>query len=271
MANIDDYLPGGASDPAGRVIDDEIVDASKQQQQRQRDPVTGQFVADSTPATDWEQRYKELEKFNSRQAQTLGQQRQMIDEFITNPTPAAPVVQEEVKPITLDDLYEHPDETVRRAVDSHPAIQEVRQLKEDIQKRDLNDQVTDFKSRHPDYQTISTDPAFRNWVDDNPMRQELFARGNQYDLSAADALFSLYKAETGITQIQDEQTQQQAIDAASLESSSNVMVMEPNKYSRSEYVDKLTRARQGDLEADTWVKRNAAGYREALASGNVRD
>ena len=61
------------------------------------------------------------------------------------------------------------------------------------------------------------------------------------------------------------------IDAASLEESSAQQITEAPKYSRSEDVDKLTRARQGDLAADNWVKRNAAGYRNALATGNVRD
>ena len=269
---VEDYLPGGKTDPAGGVIEDNITDADQQQEARERDPVTGQFVApDATPAIDWEERYKNLEKLNSQQAQYLGQYKQLVDDHITNPTPETQAAPEESKPITLDDLYEHPDETVRSAVDSHPAIQEIRDLKADLQKRDMADQVDRFKERHPDFQAIGTDPKFRTWVDENSMRQELFTRGNQYDLSAADALFSLYKAEQGITQIQEEQTQQQQIQAATLEESSQQMVTSQPQYSRSEYVDTLTRARQGDLQADLWIKRNAAGYREALGSGNVRD
>jgi len=269
---VEDYLPGGKQDPAGGVIDGNITDADSQQEARQRDPATGQFVTpDATPAIDWEERYKNLEKLNSQQAQYLGQYKQLVDDHISNPTPATEAAQEEAKLITLDDLYEHPDETVRSAVDSHPAIQEIRELKADLQKRDQADQISSFQERHPDFQEIGSDPKFRIWVDESPMRQELFNRGNQYDLSAADALFSLYKAEQGITQIKEDQTQQQQIQAATLEESSQQMVTTQPQYSRSEYVDTLTRARQGDLQADQWIKRNAAGYREALGSGNVRD
>ena len=131
--------------------------------------------------------------------------------------------------------------------------------------------MKDFQGRHPDFAEISHDPKFAQWVESEPMRMELYSRGNQYDLSAADALFSLYKAENNISQMTDEQAQAQAIAAVSLEDSSSVMVNEPPKYSRAEYVDTYQKAKQGDMEAERWVQRNAAGYRQALQSGNVRD
>jgi hypothetical protein len=261
-----DYLPGG--EKAGG-LDTEIADSQNQSQAREHDPNTGQFVA--TPETvDWEQRYKDLEVHNSKQAQNLGLYKNMVDEYITNPTPATPVVEEAV-PITVDDLYDNPDETIQRAVESHPAIREARELKEDMRKRDMEESLKGFEVRHPDYTTLATDPKFRNWVDEEPMRVELYGRANGYDLSAADALFSLYKAENNITQMNNEQLQAQQINAVSLEDSSSVMVTEPSKYSRTEYIDWYRRARQGDMEADRWVQRNAAAYREALGNGNVRD
>ena len=261
MANIDDYLPGGKLDPAGGTISDEITEAETKQQTRQ----------DDATSVNWEDRYKELEKHNSRQAQTLGQQRKMIDDYILDPTPATPVVEEELKDITLDDLYDNPAEALSRAVEAHPAIQEARQNNEDAQKRELQSSLDNFKTRHPDFEEIGADPKFRNWVDDDNMRQELYARGDKFDLSAADALFSLYKAESGMKQVTQEQEQAQAIAAVTLEDSSAIMVSDQPKYSRFEYVQTLTKAKQGNLDADAWIKANAAGYREALATGNVRD
>lgn len=258
MAKIEDYLPGGKKHAGG--LDDEISQAGEQQQAR----------ADATPDVDWEKRFHDLEKHNSRQAQDLGTYRKMVDEYITNPTPAT-VEEVAPQPITVDDLYDNPDEAVHRAVESHPAIREARQIKEQLEKQKLENSMSEFQQRHPDYVEIGGDPAFRNWIEEDSMRQELYQRGNSYDLSAADALFSLYKAENNLTQMTSEQKQQQEIAAANLEDSSSVMVNEAPKYSRSEYVDKLMRARQGDLDADRWVKRNAAGYRIALTSGNVRD
>jgi hypothetical protein len=269
MARYEDYV--NKSDG----LDSEITDAQQQQEERQRDPETGQFVA-STPAqqttTDWESRYKDLEKHNSYQAQTLGQQRKIIDDFILNPTSQSePVVKEPSVDITPEDFYDNPAEAVQKAVDAHPAIIEARTLVNDTKKRNLENAVQVFQNRHPDYQEISAASNFRDWVGQVPMRQELYARGNDYDLSAADALFSLYKAEKGLAQVTSQATQQQAIEAVELESSSAKVIQEPAKYSRSEYIKTLTRANQGDLEARDWIDSNAAGYRIALGSGNVRD
>jgi len=274
MAKIEDYLPGGANHPntGGDALTRDINQAQSEHQTRQeqpRDPNTGQFVADST-SDNWEQRYKELEKLNSRQAQTLGEQRKMIDEYIvgTSPTPQdQPEPQESYQPITVDDLYEDPNAALQRAVDAHPAIQEARKLTEHFQ-RDTRDREADaFRERHPDYQELGASPEFQNWVVEDPTRVNLYTRGNEYDFSAADALFRLYKAENGIAQVR----QQQSIEQAELVTSSGEMVPDQPKFSRGEYVAKLTRSKQGDLDAEEWVKRNAAGYRRALATGNVRD
>lgn len=261
MAKFEDYLPGGKNDPAGGAIEDEITDAQGQQQARQND---------ATPATDWEQRYKELEKLNSRQAQTLGEYRKTIDSFIANPTPApeANPPKEESGTFSLDDFYEDPNAAVLKAVESHPAIREARELKQKMIEQERQSAMDQFAQRHGDYNEIGASPEFQNWVADNPMRMELYQRADGYDFSAADALFSLYKAEKGITQM----THAQELTQAELvNSSGEVAPQEPPKYSRQEYINKLTRARQGDLEAEDWVKHNAAGYRMALASGNVRD
>jgi hypothetical protein len=273
MAKIEDYLPGGALDPnrGGDALDRNINDAKSQQAARQeqpRDPETGQYTA-STPI-DWETRYKELEKLNSRQAQTLGEQRKLIDEYIAggSPTPQSqPEPQESYQPITVDDLYEDPNAALQKAVDAHPAIKEARRLTEQYQKDARDREAEGFRQRHPDFQDIAQSPEFQNWVVEDPTRVSLYSRGNEYDFSAADALFRLYKAEKGIAQVR----QQESIDRAELVNSSGEMVQEPPRYSRMEYVEKLTRAKQGDLQAEDWVKRNAAGYRRALASGNVRD
>lgn len=261
MAKFEDYLPGGKENPSEGSIDSEINDAQQQQQARHDD---------STPATDWEQRYRELEKLNSRQAQTLGEYRKTIDEFIANPTPPnkAEGDGEDSTTFSLDDFYDHPDEAIRKIVDSHPAIREARQLKKDAQEQRRQSELEAFAKRHPDYTDIGQSPEFQNWVMESPTRVDLFQRGDQYDFSAADALFSLYKAEKGLHQV----SRQRDIEKAELVSSSGELApAEPPKYSRSEYINKLMRAKQGDLEAEDWVRANAAGYRKALERDNVRD
>jgi hypothetical protein len=195
----------------------------------------------------------------------------MIDQFTTNPTPNESVSAEESAPITVDDLYADPDEAVRRAVESHPAIQEARDATASMKQRELNDQMDQFNTRHPDFGDIKTTPEFSNWVADNPTRGDLYNRGNAYDLSAADALISLYKAEKGIAQITAQETSRVAIEAATLEDSTAEVVAAAPAFSRQEFVAKKTRAAQGDLEAEAWINANVANYRAALVNGQVRD
>ena len=257
MAKYEDYVKKVSQEDG---IENEINDAAVQQTARQDD---------ATPDVDWQKRYAELEKLNSRQAQTLGEYRKTIDEFIVSPTSsteANPSVDESAA-ITVDDLYDDPNAAIQRAVASHPAIQEANKLREQYDNEKREQAMSQFRERHQDFSEIASSPEFQNWVVENPTRSELFERGNQYDFSAADALFSLYKAEMGLSQ----QTRANDIAQAELVSSSGEIVHEPPKYSRSEYINKLMRAKQGDLDAESWVKTHAAKYREALGSGNVRD
>jgi len=264
MAKIADYLPA----PAGG-LEGEIKDASQQQQERLRDPTSGQFIVDpaSTPNVDWEKRYLELEQHNSRQAQTLGLYKQQIDTFITNPTPATPEPQVAPEPITMDALYEDPNAAIHQAVDQHPVVQEARALTQRYEADRLQRDADAFGVKHPDAMSIKETPEFQNWVVADATRMDLYTKGNQYDFHAADALFHMFKTEKGLANV----TTQQAVQQAELVSSSGELVQEPAVYSRQEYIQKLMRSKQGDLEAEAWVKANAANYRIALGNGNVRD
>ena len=51
-----------------------------------------------------------------------------------------------------------------------------------------------LRALHPDYEQILADQSFRRWVNDSPTRQELLVKANsQYDVAAADMLFSAWK------------------------------------------------------------------------------
>lgn len=263
MANIEDYLPGGEHDPNAQVdgIDKEI-DAADTDQQTRKDGAT---------SVDWKERYTNLEKLNSQQAQTVGEYRRVIDEYILNPTSTSEQEQEESKPITSDDLYADPDAAINRAVASHPAIKEAQEIKAQFEQQTREQAITDFRGSHPDYEEIKGTSEFASWVYDNPTRVALASAADKWDMNSADALFSLYKAEKGISKLQTEQQEAEAIQAASLEDTSAAMVATEAKYSRGEFIDKKMRANQGDQDAERWINRNVAAYRAALENGNVRD
>ena len=163
MAKYEDYLSTqeGAQAKVAEEggIAGEIVKADSEQQAR----------VDATPDVNWEERYKNLEKLNSQQAQALGTYRTMVDEYITkDPTPSESDSHVEDSPITSEDLYENPDEAVRRAVESHPAIKEARDIKAQLEAQQREADIASFGTRHPDYQEIAQSPEFATWVQGNP-------------------------------------------------------------------------------------------------------
>ncbi len=259
MARYEDYVKVNPPGPVG--IDDEINVADAGQQER---------LTNETPV-DWEERYKNLEQLNSRQAQTVGEYRNIIDNFITNPTPEPEASVAPPEPLTSDELYANPAEAIERAVEAHPAIQEAREVKALFVEQQREQAVARFTERHPDHEEIKASPEFANWVLDNPTRQALAQSAHKWDMNSADALFSLYKAEQGIAVMHSNAQEETAIRAATLEDSSAIMPSATVQFSRGEYVAKLTRAKQGDLEAEAWINRYRGAYREALESGNVRD
>ena len=274
MASYDEYKKKYSKEGSDD-LNAELNESTKQESTRPKDPNTGQFVSneDATPkTTNWEDRYKELEKLNSRQAQDLGNYRKMVDEYISvDPTPAKDAESVEDRPITADDLYDNPEEAVRRAVDSHPDIRAARRMKENMENELRSKELSEFQTRHPDFKDLAVTPEFQNWALDNQTRLSLAQQADRGDLTAADALFSLYKAEQGMTQVRAKQKQADDINQASLESPHGSEPPAPVTYSRSEMLEHKIRAKQGDPKAERYVNAHAAAYREALGSGNVRD
>ncbi len=263
MAKFEDYLPGGESDPTALEggIDDEIKSADDDQLKRD----------ENATSVDWEERYKNLEKLNSQQAQTVGEYRRVIDDYIINPTPASEAAQEDSGPITSEDLYENPDEAISKAIASHPAIKRAEQIEAQFEAQEKGRALDTFKESHPDYLEIKDTPEFASWVRDNSTRRALASSADQWDMNSADALFSLYKAEQGLSKATAEKQEADAIQAATLEDSSNVLITTEAKYSRGEFIDMKMKANQGDQEAERWINRNIAAYRVALQGGSVRD
>ncbi len=256
MAKYTDYVKEVQEET---VAQDEIQEAAQQQEERET----------STPEVDWEKRYADLEVAYSQQGQTMGDYRKLIDDYVSTPVQSQTV--EEIVPITSDDIYENPDEAVRRAVDSHPAILQAKQDKVDNDVQKATAIRAAFTVQHPESQATWQSSEFASWVTENPMRGDLAVRANEFDMTAADALFTLWEADQAAQATAEETQANQAVDAVGLESGTATFETAPDRYSRSEMLETRIRAKQGDREAERYVKANAAAYRIALGSGNVRD
>jgi hypothetical protein len=248
-------------------IEGEITQAAEQQEER-----------DSTPVEiDWEQRYKELEKLNSRQAQEVGQLRHetqqyrtAFDEYLLNddPTPAA---QEPTGPVTTDDLLEKPDEVINQAIENHPAIRQAKETAEATRRDAILRAKGQFEDRHPKYQETMSDPRFAEWIKQNPTRFQLAQAANQWDFGAADALFSLYESEQALNGMTEQQRQDTALAQAELESAGVGDPPPEPKFSRHEMRELMIRAKQGDPESERKLDALLPAYRHALAAGEVTD
>ena len=261
MAKYEDYVKVVKNEENETVVG-EIKEASQQQETR---------IAE-TPEVDWEKRYSDLEKMNSRQAQDLGNYRRMVDDYIvTPPESEKPPSESESPALTVDQLYENPAESINDQVSAHPAIKRVEALEAQLLEQERGRAQKSFEAKHPDYTSISADPAFANWVAESPTHTDLAQRAHGFDFSAADALFELYKASQGLRTVVAEQEQNAQIQAVNLENPSQGEPAAPQAFSRSEMLQKKIEAKQGNLEAEAYVRATGPAYLKALNEGTVRD
>lgn len=277
MANYEDYAKKYLKQEEG--LKEEITQAADAQVTReaaapenveQSFQTPDRFVGKSVEEVI--QSYNALEQMNSRQAQDLGAMRTLVDSLATNPNPTAtPEPVQEPAPITADDLYDKPAETLNKVVDAHPALARLDKIEAELNARNVEAAQVSFAEKHPDYEAIGTDPAFQNWVASDATRIDLYGRADSFDFGAADALLSLYKAENKITTISGEVQRQEQLNAGMLETSGSYEPPAPTTYSRTDWLNKMTRAKQGDLAAEDYINNHSKAYRAALGSGNVRD
>lgn len=159
--------------------------------------------------------HQEAEKLIDRQGQEVGEIRKLADELIKSQLHTKPEQEKQPKP----DFFDNPDEAVRQAVESNPAVLEARQIA--LQARQEQARQA-FVAKHPDYTNVMGDPEFANWVKSSPIRIQLLRSANDYNVDAADELFSTYKAIKGVRQSQVSEAEKTArtetLKAASVDS-----------------------------------------------------
>lgn len=157
----------------------------------------------------------EQEKFIGRQAQEVGEVRQLADQLIKaqlqkpQPQSSQPVIDE----LSDVDFFADPVKAVKRAVDSHPAVLQAQQATAQLQRTQALNRLA---SNHPDYQDVVKDPEFLEWVGKSKVRQNLYLAADRgFDVDAAEELLGTYKevkqirrqvVEDGAAQLRDNQT-----------------------------------------------------------------
>ncbi len=122
-----------------------------------------------------------------KQANELGEVRRLADELIKSTLKPKETAAEQPKEV---DFFENPQEAIRRAVETNPAVLQAQQYALRAQQEQARMRL---QQKHPDWQQVMGDPEFASWVQKSPVRVKLLQQANAYDVDAADEVFSTYK------------------------------------------------------------------------------
>lgn len=193
--------------------------------------------------------YQDIEQLVSRQGNELGELRRRVVEPKVEEPKVEPV-QERPK-ISADELLANPNESLDKAIETHPVVQEAREMAIQAERREA--QAT-FAKEYPKYQEDLNDQEFVEWVKKNPARVDLIQKANNYDLNSARSLWGMWSEHRELVgqataKAKAEVTRRQAEQAAELEGSTGADSDSETIYSRAEWMDLQRRALLGDRKA----------------------
>lgn len=196
-----------------------------------------------------------------KQGNELGEVRRLADELIKSQL-NKPKEQETVSKEV--DLFEDPQEFVRRAVETNPKVQAAEQFalqaRQEIAKQKL-------LQAHPDALTLTQEKEFSDWVNGSGVRKELLSRAHyNYDLDAANELISTFKelkaARANAVSDAEKAARKQAINSADVDSGGSGE--KPKKvFRRADLLNKMAFDKK-------WYDENKAEIAQAYAEGRVR-
>lgn len=268
MAQYKDYVKA-----QNDAIDEEIVEASEAQEERISiegvpDSVLDRF--DGKTGADVLKSYAELERAYSEQGNTMGALRKSFDEYVSlqsqpsEPTPA-------YEPVTADEMYEDPDNAVARVVQKQTG-DKLKELEDELSKVRMDNKISDFARKFPDARTVAHSEEFAAWVKGSPYRQRLAQNADAYDFDAAEELFGLYNDSTQtVADNKQARKRDQQLRDASLESGSPEGAQLDDTFSRADIIDAKLRAKYGERDAQTWLRKNAEAIAIAYEEGRVVD
>lgn len=264
MAKYEDYVKDD--------LDQEITEAAENAEARQEGEVIPERFKGKT-AEEIARSYVELEKLNSRQAQDLGALRRSVDELLAlKSQPASEGAEaKSKKPVSVDDLYEDADSTIRNVVREESQTR-IEQLERELQQTKVEKALAAFTDKYPTWQEDVKDPAMLNWIREKPYRERLALAADAGDFGAADELFgTYYDTQKKVAAAEKKQEKRRKVEAASLESAGAGVPERVERYSRSALMEKRIAAKRGDAAAERWLAAHSASIQQAYAEGRVDD
>lgn len=261
MAKFEDYAK--ARQQTEDSLEQEIGDAAKATDERREEAGSGFELPErfrGKTAEDIARSYVELESLNSRQAQDLGRMRKTVDDLLSLELQRSATTREtptEHKPVTVDEIYEKPDEAIRKVVREETSAR-VENLEQELANERLLRAQTSFNSKFPEWQTDVQSPAFVEWIKAKPHRIALAQRADRGDFGAAEELFGTYYdyRDVAAAKAKKEERKQQA-RAVALESPGAEVPEQVETLSRTTLMEKRIAAKRGDYAAKRWLSDNA--------------
>lgn len=201
ISNVDESTITDTTTTAEDIMDQvaEAVDASEA---TESSGIPSKFAGKSTEEII--DSYTNLEKELGRKAQEVGELRKLSDSFLQaevartkqNPQDNTPL---ETKDNDVD-FFDDPNKAVNDMIENHPKFQEFQQFQ--AQQAQAGAEAR-LKQTHPDFTDVIKDTAFQEWVQDSPIRMQMFQAADAYNFDAANELLTNWKDRSMISKTKE--------------------------------------------------------------------
>lgn len=183
-------------------IMDQVAEAVDASEATESSEIPSKFAGKSTEEII--DSYTNLEKELGRKAQEVGELRRLSDSFLQaevartkqNPQDNTPL---ETKDNDLD-FFDDPNKAVNDMIENHPKFQEFQQFQ--AQQAQAGAEAR-LKQTHPDFTDVIKDTAFQEWVQDSPIRMQMFQAADAYNFDAANELLTNWKDRSMISKTKE--------------------------------------------------------------------
>jgi len=202
ISNVDDSTITDTTASTAEEIMDQVAEAVDAPEAEESPEIPSKFAGKSTQEII--DSYTNLEKELGRKAQEVGELRKLSDSFLQaevsrntqNPQDNTPL---ETKDNDVD-FFDDPNKAVNDMIENHPKFREFQQFQ--AQQAQAGAEAR-LKQTHPDFTEVVQDKAFQEWVQDSPIRMQMFQAADAYNFDAANELLTNWKDRSMISKTQE--------------------------------------------------------------------
>lgn len=202
ISNVDDSTITDTTASTAEEIMDQVAEAVDAPEAGESPEIPSKFAGKSTQEII--DSYTNLEKELGRKAQEVGELRKLSDSFLQaevsrntqNPQDNTPL---ETKDNDVD-FFDDPNKAVNDMIENHPKFREFQQFQ--AQQAQAGAEAR-LKQTHPDFTEVVQDKAFQEWVQDSPIRIQMFQAADAYNFDAANELLTNWKDRSMISKTQE--------------------------------------------------------------------